>query len=357
MLARLDPTATVDDAAVLLGGRAALSERTRAGTVSVGGASRLLSVADGHVALTLSREDDIDLVPAFLRRDLDRGDTWTALSAAAPAMSTAEWVARGVELGLPVAALGETSPGTPIVSRRAASRDPLGRSLLVADLSSLWAGPLCTRVLADAGATVVKVESPARPDGARRGDIRFFDWMNHGKLSWAVDLVRSARRVRDLLEVADVVVEGSRPRALRRLGLDASSVPARPGQVWVRISGHGPDRPERVRFGDDAAVAGGLVAAGPRGPVFCADAVADPLTGLEAARAVTESLARGGGEVIDVALATVAARYAALGTADHLADVRSPEPAVRPARTPPAAALGADDRRVEQLLVRVTDSG
>ncbi|WP_231122266.1 CoA transferase, partial [Mycobacterium intracellulare] len=55
------------------------------------------------------------------------------------------------------------------------------RGLLVADLSSMWAGPLCGRLLAHAGATVVKVESPRRPDGTRAGDRSFFDWMNHEK--------------------------------------------------------------------------------------------------------------------------------------------------------------------------------
>ena len=46
--------------------------------------------------------------------------------------------------------------------------------LLVADLSSMWAGPLCGHLLARAGATVVKVESPRRPDGTRAGNQRIF---------------------------------------------------------------------------------------------------------------------------------------------------------------------------------------
>ncbi|WP_299572480.1 CoA transferase [uncultured Williamsia sp.] len=357
VLAHVRPGATVGDAAVLLAGRAALSGRSRAGSVSVGGASRLLPARDGHVAITLSRDDDVDLVPAFLRRAVERADSWVALTDAARVMSPAEWVDRGAELGLPVAALGETAPGAPVVSRRGSRRSAGERPLLVADLSSLWAGPLCTRLLADAGATVVKVESPARPDGARQGDVRFFDWMNHGKLSWAVDPTRSPDRVRQLLRCADVVVEASRPRALRRLGLDSSSVPARPGQVWLRITGHGLAHPDRVAFGDDAAVAGGLVVGTPRHTMFCADAVADPLTGLEAARAVTQSLARGGGEVIDVALSTVAARYAALGTVDTGARIDRPDPPSAPPFTPSAARLGADGDRVERLLASIASTG
>ncbi|EUA91641.1 hypothetical protein I551_1842 [Mycobacterium ulcerans str. Harvey] len=59
-------------------------------------------------------------------------------------------------------------------------------------------------------------------------------------------------------------------------------------------------------------MAGGLVGVAADGPVFCADAIADPLAGLESARAITESLRRGGGELIDVSMAGVAATYAAL---------------------------------------------
>ena len=76
--------------------------------------------------------------------------------------------------------------------------------------------------------------------------------------------------------------------------------------------------------------------------MFCGDAVADPLSGLEAARAIGESLRRGGGEVIDVAMAQVAARYAALprGVA---ATAARPE-------APPASPLGADNDAVEYLV-------
>ena len=53
--------------------------------------------------------------------------------------------------------------------------------------------------------------------------------------------------------------------------------------VWVSITGYGRDGPaaQRVAFGDDAAVAGGLIGGDRTDPVFCADAVADPLAGLD----------------------------------------------------------------------------
>ena len=220
--------------------------------------------------------------------------------------------------------------------------------LLVADLSSLWAGPLCGQLLARAGAVVVKVESPSRPDGTRSGEPAFFDWMNFGKLSYAIDFDHDGDALRQLLSTADIVIEGSRPAALRRRELSADDVPGRAGRIWLRIRGYR-GQPHRSAFGDDAAVAGGLVGAGTQGPVFCGDAIADPLSGLEAARAVGQSLRRGGGEVIDVSMAQVAARYAALPRASSTSavPVAPPQP---PPPSPSASPLGADNGAVRHIV-------
>ena len=56
-----------------------------------------------------------------------------------------------------------------------------------------------------------------------------------------------------------MVIEASRPRALAQLGLAPEMIPHRDGQVWLSITGYGRAAPERAAFGDDAAVAGGLV--------------------------------------------------------------------------------------------------
>ncbi len=77
--------------------------------------------------------------------------------------------------------------------------------------------------MAQAGATVVKVESRARPDGTRAGPVAFFDWMNSKKLSYAVDF-DSPEPLRTLLAAADVVIESSRPAALTRRGLGPHDV-------------------------------------------------------------------------------------------------------------------------------------
>jgi crotonobetainyl-CoA:carnitine CoA-transferase CaiB-like acyl-CoA transferase len=191
---------------------------------------------------------------------------------------------------------------------------------IVADLSSLWAGPLCARLLGLAGARIIKVESAGRPDGARSGSQAFYDWLHagHESLVLPFDSGRGRSLLSGLLSAADVVIEASRPRALAQLGLAPGSIEHKDGQVWVSITGYGRDTPERVAFGDDAAVAGGLVGWGRGGePVFCADAIADPLTGIAGALAVAQSLAGGGGELIDLPMRAVAAAFAAGGVPDH----------------------------------------
>jgi hypothetical protein len=337
------------DAATILAGRAAILGLTRRGRISAGDATRLLATADGWCAVALPRADDVAALPALLEVDAVTGDHWTALSLWAATRSTEVVTARGQLLDIAVAGLGEVGAEPPSVRRCASPAWPRpADDLLVADLSSLWAGPLCAQLLARAGAVVVKVEGPSRPDGTRSGNPAFFDWMNFGKLCYAVDFDNDTDALRQLLTTADIVIEGSRPAALRRRQLSADDVPGRPGRIWLRISGYR-GQPDRTAFGDDAAVAGGLVGADAQGPVFCGDAIADPLTGLEAARAIGQSLRRGGGEVIDVSMAQVAARYAALPRAasGFAAPIVRPQP---PLAVPSASPLGADNVAVRHIV-------
>src|SRR3984893_569462 len=279
------------DAATILAGRAAILGLTRRGRVSAGGATRLLATADGWCAVALPRADDVATLPALLEADAVADDPWPALSDWAATRSTEAVVARGQLLDIAVAGRGEVCAEPPAVRRGRSGVGPRRvDGLLVADLSSLWAGPRCAGVLVRAGAVVVKVESRSRPDGTRSGEPAFFDWMNFGKLSYAVDFDDDA--LRQLLTAADIVIEGSRPAALRRRQLSADELPGRRGRIWLRIKGYR-DQPQRAAFGDDAAVAGGLVGAAADGPVFCGDAIADPLSGLDAARAVCAALRRG----------------------------------------------------------------
>jgi hypothetical protein len=338
-----DLTGAAVDPVELLTGRAALLGLSPPGRISAGGATRLMRSADGWCALTLSRPDDIDAIPALVESDSVGDDSWPAVEQWVADNASADVTARVRLLGLPVAALGETAAAPPRITKLGTAITPrTPRELLVADLSSMWAGPLCGQLLARAGATVVKVETPARPDGTRAGPPAFFDWMNSGKLSYAVDL-DEPNSLKRLLEIADVVIESSRPAALSHRGL--GPMPG-DGRVWLRITGHGTEgqRANWVAFGDDAAVSGDLVSGDDSGPQFCGDAIADPLTGLHAAQQVAESLGRGGGELIELSMAAVAATYAA--------DDRSAETRVTatPGPSPRASELGAGNALVERLL-------
>jgi hypothetical protein len=335
------------DAASLLTGRAALLGLARGGRVSPGGATRLLPALDGFCALTLSRADDLDALPALLQADDVSGDPWPVLQRWAATRPVAEIVERAGLLDIPVGGLGEAAPAPPqirVTGSRSAPRAPQG--LLVADLSSMWAGPLCGHLLARAGATVVKIESPRRPDGTRAGNPTFFDWINSQKLCYAIDFDSQADELRELLAVSDIVIEGSRPAALARRRLGPDDITPAAGRIWLQITGYDGRRPG---FGDDTAVAGGLVGTSADGPVFCGDAIADPLTGLQATLAVVESLGRGGGELIGVSMAGVAATYAALPLEPSVpaAPVSAPS---APASPRPASGPGADNAAVRHLV-------
>ena len=307
-------------------GLGALTERAatllfpRSDRASCGGGSRLLEACDGWVAVTLARPTDRELLPAWLGLDpfaacvVTNADPWADVARRVGKRSRTELVETAVDLGLACAAVGERSPSPPVV------RTPLGDApatdvggLRVVNLGSLWAGPMAAHVLTGLGADVVCVESTSRPDGARQTP-HWFDAMHAGQRSVALDLRADAdaATLSTLLAAADVVIEGSRPRALEQLGIVASELVSRGPRVWVSITGHGRDggNAMRVGLGDDAAAAGGLVATADGGPVFVADAVADPLTGLVAAHAVVEAVTNGGRWMLDIALARVASAVA-----------------------------------------------
>ncbi len=179
------------------------------------------------------------------------------------------------------------------------------------DLSALWAGPLIGAVLVRAGAGVIKVESTTRPDTAREGSPGHFATLDHGKEQAALDVTTPGGRARlhRLVAGADVVITSARPRALEQLGLDpAATLRVDRPRVWVMVTGYGtdPGSADRVAFGDDAAAAGGLVVWDEQGPCFCADAVADPVTGLAAAASVLHALADGGEHLLVTSMADVA---------------------------------------------------
>ena len=299
------------DGAQLLSERAALMGLRRGGRVSPNGSCHLLPTLDGWLALNLARDDDWSLLPAWLQCEAALR-CWPDVADAVGGQRLSPLIERARLMGLPAAptrASTEHSPwyrvhystGAPAVRRAS------GRPALVIDLSSLWAGPLCCHLLWQAGARVIKVESRHRLDGARAGCRDFYHLLNQGKASVVLDLhdERGRAQLRQLLARADIVVEGSRPRALRQMGIEAEALlRANPGLTWLGITGYGRSLPQAdwVAFGDDAAVAAGVAAATADPPRFCGDALADPLTGIHAACAALAHWRGGGGVLLDLSL-------------------------------------------------------
>jgi crotonobetainyl-CoA:carnitine CoA-transferase CaiB-like acyl-CoA transferase len=242
---------------------------------------------------------------------------WEAVAAAVADQDCDALVERGRLLSLAIAAdrLPEHAPEPWLVIGRECGGGTTARRgpPVIVDLSSLWAGPLCTRLLGLLGAQVIKVESATRPDGARSTKPAFYDRLNHGKASVAIDFQSAVGRgeLRRLLESADIVIEASRPRALRQLGIDADEICAsRRALTWVSLTGHGLCAPQQdwIAFGDDAGVAAGLSALLHRvtgETLFCGDAIADPLAGMHAALAAWWSHGRGGSRRISISLERV----------------------------------------------------
>lgn len=297
------------EGAALLGERAAAWGQSRQGLTSPGGSCRLWPTADGWLALNRPRPEDAALLPAWLGLDAVADDA--ALGAAIAAHATAALIEQGRLLGLAVAPEQALRPAEPWRWQSTAQvrPRPSARPLRVLDCSALWAGPLCAQLLRQCGAEVVKLESRQRLDGARRGPPLFYARLNAGKRSVCLDFATDEGRaqLRALAEAADLILEASRPRALRQLGLSAEDwLSARPGRTWLRLRGYGVDEdPEgqAVAYGDDAGVAAGLswLMAERGSRWLVGDAIGDPLAGLHAAL-VGWAAAQQGGGLVEVAL-------------------------------------------------------
>jgi crotonobetainyl-CoA:carnitine CoA-transferase CaiB-like acyl-CoA transferase len=207
---------------------------------------------------------------------------------------------------------------------------------------------------------VVKVEGRGRPDGARRGSSAFFDLLNHDKECLALDFsdAEDVALLRRLIAAADLVVEGSRPRVMEGLGIEPEIV-ADGGTSWLSITGHGRAgfAGQRVGFGDDTAVAGGLFIDGDP-PMFVGDAIADPIAGLVGATVTADLLAADRAAVVELPLARTAAWMSSRPVEAEVArrgddwyvDTGDGEVLVEPPRARPAApvapALGEHDDRL-----------
>ncbi|MER2220615.1 MAG: CoA transferase, partial [Rhodococcus sp. (in: high G+C Gram-positive bacteria)] len=230
------------------------------------------------------------------------GHPWPAVAAWLSEHPGAELAERASMLGIAAGPIQRNATPVPTPTDRRCVD-----GMLVIDFSALWAGPLCAHLLGDAGARVVKVETPTRPDGARSGNPEFYSLLHGGHESVVLDPDTPAGRsaLANLVEKADIVIEASRPRALAGFGLDAETAVAA-GTTWVSITAAGRNSP-RIGFGDDIAASSGLVAQQHSGlPVFVGDAIADPLAGLLAAALAMSEPPSGVGYLWDISMADLA---------------------------------------------------
>ena len=289
---------------------------------SVGGSCHLMLTKDDQwVAINLARPEDHELVGIFFSLEVGSDEQLdiSKLRNNVRSCTSADLIEYAIDVGLPISRLNEVpneySPFELPVDVEHIEKTqvlPLSTPPKVVDLSSLWAGPLCSQLLQRCGYSVTKVESRHRPDGARFGNPHFFSELDAGKSHVEIDFYseHGINQLRGLIESADVVIEGSRPRAMQQLGINAEQIvrQAQP-RVWLSITGYGRAgvAGQRVGFGDDCAIAGGLVAYSPDGPQFLGDAIADPISGLVAATSILRAIDQQKSCLIGVSLAESAA--------------------------------------------------
>ena len=304
--------------------RCATQTLRRPGRVSANGSCQMLRTKDGFVALNLARADDHSLLPAWLQQPSVDADQ---LASACLSRDSRTLVERGRLMGMAVAPLGpeRSKPQHWYQATLATDRAALSRPARVLDLSALWAGPLAGHLLERAGMRVTKVEAEHRPDGVRIGNPALFQALNGAKARVSLPLHTDdgMRRLHALIDEADIVIEGSRPRALKQLGVDCVEFAKRSNRLWLTVTAYGRPAPwgDWVGFGDDVAVAAGIFGGTPQAPYFVGDAVADPLAGMHAALACLHHWQAGHNGVLDVSLYAVAAHCRA-----HVVDPDHPWP-------------------------------
>ena len=195
------------------------------------------------------------------------------------------------------------------------------KGIKIIELAQLAAGPLCSMMLADMGAEVIKIEIPDRGDGLRYWgtpyvgrDSVYFLGLNRNKKSMTLNLkTKKGKEVLfKMLRNADVIIENFRPGTMERLGLGYEMVKSiNPRVVYCRISGYGQNGPYREYGGYD------LIAQGESGLMMVTGGENDPPTkmgvavvdygaGMNAAYGVAVALLTrektGKGQMIDVAL-------------------------------------------------------
>ena len=214
----------------------------------------------------------------------------------------------------------------------------------IVDLSRVLAGPLCTQMLADHGADVVKIEPPSGdetrhlgPPFDAAGQAAYFGALNRGKRALALDLSRPEGRVvlERLLEDADVLVENFLPGTLERWGLGYADVLSVrfPRLIHCSISGFGADGPLGGLPGYDAVLQAmcGLMSINgtpASGPTRIGIPIVDYVTGYNAFAGILLALSArertGEGQRVDVALFDTALALLVPHAANWLCSGRTP---------------------------------
>ena len=192
--------------------------------------------------------------------------------------------------------------------------------IVVLDLTKVLAGPYCGSILADFGATVIKVEPPVKGDDGRHygpylnGESLYYANLNRGKLGVTLNLKAPEGKelFKELVRKADVLIENYRPGVMDRLGLGYDVLKEiNPGLIYGAITGFGSNGPYANRPGYDiiSQAMGGLMSVtGQEGdpPTRCGNAIGDVLGGMNLAIGVLTALhARtltSEGQYIDVSL-------------------------------------------------------
>ena len=189
----------------------------------------------------------------------------------------------------------------------------------VLDLTRVLSGPYCTALLADLGAEVIKLESPAGDEYRhigpfKDGESALFTLNNRGKRSMTLDLKAPAdlALAQAITDRVDVVVENFRPGVAERLGLGAAALRAKnPRLIYCSISGFGQEGPFRDLPAYDVvvqAMSGLMAATGEEGgaPLQTGEALGDLIAGLFASWSIMAALVQrdrtGQGAALDVAM-------------------------------------------------------
>jgi crotonobetainyl-CoA:carnitine CoA-transferase CaiB-like acyl-CoA transferase len=244
--------------------------------------------------------------------------------------------------------------------------------ITVADFTRVLAGPLCTQMLADEGARVIKIEEPAHGDETRRwgppfkNDVAtYFLAVNRNKESVAIDLRTGEGRelAQAIIEAADVVIDNFLPPQRERL----LHVP--PEKIHCSITGFDPETPEANTPGYDLlaqAGAGLMSITGEAEPTKVGVALTDVLTAHYAHGAILAALYAGKGARLEVSIfgATLASlvnvAQAALSTGNEARRYGNAHPSIVPyqlfhARDRVFAIGGGTDRHFRLLCERVVE--